>query len=139
MVSRIFLDANVLLDLLLKRKGFLMARQIMEKIIAGEVAGYVSPSIVHILAYWLKKAYGNHKARELVLVLLVNVKVIEIDHETTIHALHSKIDEIEDALQYYTALHHELDALITEDKLLRKASTSILPIYTPEQLLRILA
>src|SRR5688500_1445417 len=109
MVSRIFLDANILLDFILKREGYPAAKRIIEKIIEGQIGGFISPSIVHIVGYWLTKVYGASKTRELILALLAHIRVIEIDHEITIHALHSKIIEVEDALQYYTAIHHKLD------------------------------
>lgn len=138
MVSRIFLDANILLNFTLKREGYSSSRRIMEKIIDGRLSGCISPSIVHIVGYWLTKAYGSNKAKELLLSLLSHIRVIEIDHEITLHALHSKIKDIEDALQYYTAVHHKLDALISEDKQLHKAATPALPVYTPEEFLKIL-
>ncbi len=139
MASRIFLDANILLDFTLKREGYGGSKRIMEKIISGQLSAYISPSIVHIVGYWLTKAYGNNKAKELLLSLLSVIQVIEIDHEVTIHALHSKINDIEDALQYYTAVHHKLDVFISEDKQLHKEATAVLPVYTPEEFLRILA
>ncbi|MEX2235530.1 MAG: PIN domain-containing protein [Cyclobacteriaceae bacterium] len=138
MVSKIFLDANVLLDFMLKREGYLPAKRIIEKIIGGRLNAFISPSIVHIVAYWLTKAYGSGKAKELILALLSTVRVIEIDHEITIHALHSKINDVEDALQYFTAVHHKLDAFISRDKQLRKAATPVLPVYSPDELLKMM-
>lgn len=138
MVFKIFLDANILLDFTLKREGYEASKRIMEKIISGQLSGYISPSIVHIVGYWLTKAYGNNKAKELLLSLVSSIQVIEIDHEVTVHALHSKINDIEDALQYYTAIHHKLDAFITEDKQLHRAATAVLPVYTSEDFLKTL-
>lgn len=138
MASRIFLDANILLDLTLQREFYSDAKKLMEKIIMGELKAYMSPSVVHIVGYWLTKSFGATQAKEVILALLSDIEVIEIDHEVTVHALHSKIDDIEDALQYYTALHHKLDFFISRDKTLRKMSTSALPVYTPEAFLKTL-
>lgn len=138
MVSKIFLDANVLLDFMLKREGYEVAKRIIEKIVTGEISGFISPSIVHIVAYWLTKAYGSSMAKELLLSLLSSIRVIEIDHETTIHALHSKINDVEDALQYFTAIHYNLDAFISLDKQLRKAASPVLAVYTPAEFLKML-
>jgi hypothetical protein len=44
--------------------------------------------------------------------------------------------DIEDALQYYTALHHKLDVFISSDKQLQKSAISSLPVYTPEEFLK---
>lgn len=138
MASKIFLDANILLDFFLKRELYASAKQLIEKTIQGQVRAYISPSIVHIVGYWLTKTYGNAKAKELLLTLLADIQIIEIDHETAIHALHSKITDIEDALQYYTAMHYKLDAFISQDKQLQKVASGILPVYTPDNFLKTL-
>jgi hypothetical protein len=38
------------------------------------------------VGYWLAKAYGNTKAKELLLTLLADVYVIDINHEITLNA-----------------------------------------------------
>lgn len=43
--------------------------------------------------------------------------------------------DIEDALQYYTALHHKIDYFISCDKQLKKAAIPSLPVYLPEEFL----
>jgi predicted nucleic acid-binding protein len=138
MASRIFLDANILLDFTLKRDHYQYSRQLMEKIVGGQISAYISPSIVHIVGYWLTKSYGANKAKELLLAMLSNITVVEIGHEITIHALHSKIDDIEDALQYFTAMHHKLDAFISEDKRLQKEGTATMPVYSLREFLKIM-
>jgi predicted nucleic acid-binding protein len=128
------LDANIILDFTLKRNDYTLAKQIIELVVTGRVQAYITPSIIHISGYWLTKVYGSKKAKELLLTLLSDVKVI--DHDNTISALNSKIDNIEDALQYYTALHHRLDYFILRDKGLKKASMPLLPVFTPEDFLK---
>ena len=136
MASKVFLDANILLDFTLKRDSYNVSKQIIELAIEGKVQAYITPSIVHIVGYWLTKAYGSLKAKELILSLLADVTVIDINHEITLNAVYSKINDIEDALQYYAAIHHKLDCFITRDKLLRKIAMPSLPVYTPEEFLK---
>lgn len=135
MAFKIFLDANILLNFTLKRNDYEISRELIELIVNRRVQAFITPSIVHIIGYWLTKAYGNTKAKELLLTLLADIQVIDIGHEITINALHSKMSDIEDALQYYTALHYKLDYFITRDKGLQKAAIPILPVYTPEEFL----
>jgi predicted nucleic acid-binding protein len=137
MASKIFLDANILLDLTLKRESYPVVSQIFTKVINAEIRAYTSPSIIHIVGYWLTKAYGPAKAKELLLTLLADIRVIEMNHEVTLHALNSKMTDIEDALQYYTALHHKLDIFISSDKQLKKSGISSLPVFTPQDFLRL--
>ena len=136
MAFSIFLDANILLDLTLKREGFPAARKIMELVTNGQVQAFITPAIIHILGYWLTKAYGHSKAKELLLALLADVRSVDIDHEITLIALHSKIKDIEDALQYYTAIHYKLDFFISRDKSLQKAAIPGLPVLTPDEFLK---
>lgn len=136
MASRVFLDANILLDFTLKRESYPVTREIMELVINGQIQAFITPSIVHILGYWLTKSYGNAQAKDLLLMLLADVNVIDISHEITLTALHSKIKDIEDALQYYTAIHHKLDFFISRDKNLQKAAIPTLPVYTPDDFLK---
>lgn len=136
MASRVFLDANILLDLTLKREDYPVARKLMGLVADGQIQAFITSSILHIAGYWLTKAYGNSKAKELSLSLLADVSVTEISHEVSLTALHSRIKDIEDALQYYTAIHHRVDVFISRDKELQKAAIPTLPVYTPDEFLK---
>ncbi|HWZ34562.1 MAG TPA: PIN domain-containing protein [Mucilaginibacter sp.] len=138
MASKVFLDANVLLDFSLKRDNYTVSKQLIQLVIDGELQAFITPSIVHITSYWLTKAYGADKAREILLQLLTDIQVIDCNHTTTINALNSKMTDIEDALQYYTALHHKIDFFITEDKNLQKSAIPNLPVYSPKDFINLL-
>ncbi|ULQ54834.1 PIN domain-containing protein [Flavihumibacter fluvii] len=114
-----------------------MSKKIIELVLQREVQAFITPSIVHILGYWLAKAYGNAKAKELLLSLRADIKVIDTNHEITVIALHSKIRDIEDALQYYTAIQLKLDYFISRDKSLLKDAIPSLPVYTPDEFLKL--
>jgi predicted nucleic acid-binding protein len=135
MASKVFLDANIMLDFTLKRAEFEQSRKIIELAVNGTIQAFITPSIIHIVSIWLTKAYGNAKAKELLLTLMADVNVIDLPHEIVLNALHSKITDIEDALQYYTAVHHKLDYFISRDKQLQKQGIPVLPVYTPKELL----
>ena len=137
MASKIFLDANVLLDLTLKREFYQEAKQLMEIVIDNRAKAVVTPSIIHTVGYWLTKHYGEKQAKQLLLTLLNDISVIDISHEIVLTALHSKIDDIEDALQYYSAIHHKIDYFISRDKQLKKDSSPVLPVYTPTEFIAV--
>lgn len=136
---KIFLDANILLDFLLKRDNYQQAKALMSLVISGKVSAYITPAIVHITGFWLTKAYGAEKAKLLLLNLLIDVRVIDISHELTLLALSSKIDDIEDALQYYTAIHNQLDYFISGDKKLQKSAIPVLPVVAAEYFMETIA
>ena len=133
MASKLFLDANVLLDYILVREHYDDAKTIIELVVNDGADAFITSSVLHIVGYWVSKAYGDAQAKELLLVLLTDVTVIDISHETVVIALHSKINDIEDALQYYTAIVHKLDFFISRDKLLQRDSIPGLPVYTPRE------
>lgn len=133
MAAKIFLDANILLDYTLKREYFDDAEKVLNLVLNKKANAFITSSVLHITGYWISKAYGTKKAKELLISFLADITIIDIPHEIAIVALHSKIDDIEDALQYYTAIHHKLDYFISRDKQLKKDGISILPVYTPKE------
>ena len=135
MASKVFLDANVILDLALKRDGYDESIKLFELIVNGTIQGFISSSIIHVIGYFISKAYGNTKAKEFVLTLMADITVIYLPHETVLNALHSKIKHIEDALQYYTAIHHKLDYFISSDKQLQNQCIPVLPVLSPKDFL----
>jgi len=136
MASKVFLDANVCISFLLQRKGFESSEQVFQKVISQELKAYISPAIVHIIAYFLGKALAKDVVKSLVLSLLANVKVIDCNHEITINAINSRMTDIEDALQYYTAMHHKMDYFISLDKNFIKSAIPNLPVFSPTEFLK---
>ena len=70
MVSRIFLDANILLDLTLKRGQFSEARALFAAIAERQFTGLTTTSSLNVCAHWLTKSFGDTIAREVLLGLL---------------------------------------------------------------------
>lgn len=135
MASKVFLDANFLLDITIQRPGFLEASQIIQRAIDGQVQLFTTPAVLHITSYYTTQAYGNNQAKQILLTLLNDVQIIECDHATALMAISSNMDDIEDALQYYTAIRFGMDYFVSGDKKLKKTALPQLPIYTASELL----
>ena len=131
MAYKIFLDANVILDHSLKRKGYEDVKNIFLAIESGILKAYISSSILHILYYILNKELSNKICKEILINILTETTIIDTPQDVAINAIVSKFDDTEDALQYYTAMHHKLEYFITSDGKLKKEATSLLPIYYP--------
>lgn len=138
MAASVFLDANIILDFLLKRKDYEDARKIMALVLEKKIKAFISPSILHITSYWLTKAYGSAKSKDLLLLLLSDVRIIDANQDVVNLALTSQIDDIEDALQYYTAIHHKIDFFLSRDKKLKKDALTLLPVYDIPDFLNLL-
>ncbi len=134
MAFKIFLDANVILDFTLQRNvGYDNAKKIVQSVIDGKFNAYITPAIVHIAGYYLARAYKAETAKKILLALLDDITTIDIPHSITLHALRSSMLDIEDALQYYSAQHHNLDYFISRDKpLLNFNGKDKLPVIHPK-------
>lgn len=137
MVYKVFLDVNLILDFCLKRKNFDQAKAIFVWLEEKRISGYVSPTVVQICGYWTTKAYGVEKAKQILTTLLGIVHVIDTQQEQVLMALHSSMDDIEDALLYYTALHHRLDFVISNDKVFQQSALPSLPVISPSEFMEI--
>lgn len=117
MIKKVFIDTDVILDLLAKREPFYrFSAELFTLIDAGAVKGFISPVIVTNIHYILcrlqdkKRAVINlQKLTALVNILPVNEKIIKL-------ALASEFKDFEDAVQYYTAVENNLKFLITRNK-----------------------
>jgi predicted nucleic acid-binding protein len=128
MANKIYLDVNVILDYFLDRKEKVNAKFVLDEISKGNYRGYISGSIIHILSYFLERLYGTQKTKEVILSILEDFEIVDMPKEIVIQSLHSKMNDIEDALQYYVALHHNLDYFISNDKQLKKEAIPNLPV-----------
>lgn len=136
MASKVFADANLLLDFTLKRENYEAAREMIRHSIDGVIQIYITPSVLHIAAYWTTKTYGSAKSKLILLALLADVQIIDCDHATALVAINSNMNDIEDALQYYTALKFGMDYFISSDKNLKKTAIPQLPVYTATEFLK---
>ena len=137
MSNKIYIDANVILDYCLDRIEKPSAKIIIDEINAGNLRGYMSGSIIHILSYFLQRLYGVEKTKEVILAIIEDFEIIDMPKELIIQALHSKMNDIEDALQYYVALHHKMDYFISNDLQLKKDSTSSLPVLSTAEFVKL--
>ena len=128
MALKIFLDANVILDFVLKRKNYEDVKLIFELEEKRNIKLFISSSILHIIGYWLTKYLGAVVAKTTILKLLEHIKVIDGKHESALEALKSDFIDIEDALQYFIALNHKMDYLLSFDVDFQKFNSKKLPI-----------
>jgi predicted nucleic acid-binding protein len=116
-MKNLFVDTNIVLDLLAKREPFYeAAAKLFSLSDRGKVKLYVSALTFANTNYILSKMNDPHKARE----ILTQFKVL-----TTVVALTDKIIELslndksfadfEDGLQHYSALENEADIIITRN------------------------
>lgn len=134
---RIFIDTNIILDVLLEREPFLKgSREIWCLVEEKEVAGFVSLNSLTDIFYISKKYIGSEKARGLVGKLLSVFDFIPLTKAIVKQALFLDIKDLEDAIQAISAKKAFADYLISRD--IKGFSSNIgIKVTTPEGFLEI--
>jgi predicted nucleic acid-binding protein len=132
---KIFVDNDVILDVLLERKDFEYSRELLTYVEQKQVKAYTSAIIFTNSFYIISKLRNKKiawsalkKIRLLFSVSKLNEKVIDL-------ALASDFSDFEDAVQYYCALEQKVDYLVTRNK--RDYAATGIPIATPQELIAI--
>lgn len=131
MADRVLLDVNVCLDVLLKRKPFWEdAAKIFLAAEKGQIDGRVSAISFDTMFYILRADIGSAKAQTELKRLRTHIHVATVDTVVIDNALNAGWNDLEDALQYYSAESKECKALITRNQRDYPDDTA-LPVITP--------
>ncbi len=136
-MSPVFLDADVILDVLAERHPFYTpAARLMTLIEAQETAGYTSSLIFANLYYILRRLRDRETALASLRRLHTLLGILPVDDRCIAFALDSPFVDFEDAIQYYTAFQHEIGYLVTRNvKDYRQADDSAVTVCTAEDYL----
>lgn len=129
-----FLDTNVLLDILVIRDDERLredAATLLQLGKDGFMELYMSALSIPTIAYILKR-HTNLQKRRIVKGLLSIIRVLPSTGEHVSGMIDSPIEDIEDAMQFQSALEGNCDLIVSRDRDLRSGS---LPVFTPEELL----
>jgi predicted nucleic acid-binding protein len=132
----LFLDTNIILDLVLNRPPYTtFAQKIFSRSQRLKIELYVSALTIPNINYILTKVSDKKLAKQILLKIKPLITILPLNDKIIQLALASDFDNFEDAIQYYTALEHNITTLITRDlKDFKKAKISVM---TAEQYLRI--
>ena len=113
---RIFIDSDVIIDLVAHRAEFAAAAELFSLVERRAVEGFTSPVVLANVEYIIGKYSSKAKARKAISSLLQRITVLPMDHSTAQQAIESKFSDFEDALQYFTAKRGEVDVIVTRNK-----------------------
>jgi predicted nucleic acid-binding protein len=113
---RVFVDTNVLLDVLARREPhFTDAARLWSLAESGQIRASVS-SISFVNTYYvIRKASGRKKAADALRLLRDVFEPIAADSQILNQALDSRLADFEDAVQYFCALRGQADCLVTRN------------------------
>ena len=128
MTFKIFIDSDIILDVLSKREPFYDSAAILFSLIEkGQVKGYTSPIIFSNVHYVLRKRISKQNTITSLKYLKSLLEVLPIDKRAIDSALNSAFDDFEDAIQYFCAEQNGINYFITRNKIdYEKAQINIL-------------
>jgi predicted nucleic acid-binding protein len=115
---KIFLDANVLISVLNKEYPvYTFSSRVLSLADQSRYQLYTSPLCLAIAFYFAEKKSGNARAREKINLLSGKLHFTTLGQKT-VEAVtgNKKIHDLEDGLQYYSALESGCKCIITEDQ-----------------------
>jgi predicted nucleic acid-binding protein len=130
-MSNVFIDTDVIVDLLIDRKPFSEEAAIIFSLIEKKkIKGYISALTICNLYYVLRKVASHNKVLKSLKALYDLVDILKIDNGIIRTALSSDFKDFEDSVQYFTALkYNRIDCIITRN--VKDYKGINLPVMTP--------
>lgn len=132
-MKRIFVDTNIVIDLLSRREPFYEeAAELFSLADKKQVELSVSSLTIANTSYVLLRQMDLNKANSVLRKLRLILKILPLDDKIIGLALNDDyFSDFEDGLQYFTAIEDEQDLIITRN--LKDFKNSKLPTMTAKQ------
>jgi predicted nucleic acid-binding protein len=135
--KKIFVDSDVILDLLAERTPFYDdAAKIFTLVYGNKIELYTTPVILASVFYILRKSIGNGKAKERLKDLRLLVKILPINEHIVDEALVSDFNDFEDGLQYFTAKENAMLGIVTRNPKDYKIKDNDMVIQTSKEFIK---
>ena len=134
-MKRLFIDTNIVIDLLSRREPFYDEAANLFSLADKKVVELnISSLTVANTSYILLRQTDSKKAKEILRKLRLIVNVLPLDDKIVGLTLNDdSFSDFEDGLQYFTALENDQDIIITRN--LKDFKASKLPAMTARQFL----
>lgn len=133
-MKKIFLDTNILVDLIADRKPFSKYAVIIFNAAETKKIKLFTSSHTIATTYYLLKKYVEEKAlRQILLGLFDYVTIIPVNAEVLLKGLRSNQKDFEDSIQIYCATSVEkMDCIVTRN--IKDFKGSEIPVLAPDEL-----
>ena len=132
-MKRVLFDTDVLLDFLFDRKPF--SDHTLKLLLACQdkkIIGFLTPVIFSNMYYILRQQASDVYVKEKLDVLLSILRVLPMSEQTVHLAMNSSFKDMEDALQYFSALKNaNVDAILTRNT--KDFKKSAIPVFLPSE------
>jgi predicted nucleic acid-binding protein len=121
MALKVFLNTNIILDLLdSKRRFHELSKQLFSNIENRKLKGYISESVICNTDYILHKLWPKPERNQFFEALLETITVLSCKTSTSQNALQIALPDLEDAILFQIAIENEVDFLVSNDHQLTK-------------------
>ena len=132
-MKRIFVDTNVIIDVLMQRDGYLSSARVLALAKNEDISLFVSVLTMANLAYILRKTLRGDDFYNEMKKLSCLLNVADTTNAHFLSALELQAKDFEDALQYYCAVSNQCETIVTRNK--KDFNFCTISVLTPEELL----
>ena len=116
-MNRVFLDTNVLIDVLLHREPFLNdSAQVLNMGFKGKVELYATPLSFATCVFVTRKSLGYSNSIEALKIFEQHIHITPMDAVQLHKALYAVAPDFEDMLQYHAATAAECNYIVTRNE-----------------------
>ncbi len=134
MSMNVFIDTNVLIDVLAKREPFYTdSVRVWTLAEQGQIKGFISAISFNNIYYVIRRLRTRQAANRMMVLLRDTFTPISLDKQILDQAIDSGFDDLEDAIQYFSAVRAEADCIVSRDA--SAFPRSDLPVLAPAELL----
>ncbi|NCA76460.1 MAG: PIN domain-containing protein [Alphaproteobacteria bacterium] len=128
MIKKVFVDTDIIFDLLAKRDPFyLAAARLFTLADEGKIQICISSLSFANIHYLLSKELSSAEAKKILRKFKLLVHISELNEKIIDLALNSEFVDFEDAIQYFSAIQNGIDIILTRNiKDYKKAQITIL-------------
>ena len=139
MLSNLFIDTDIILDVILNRENhYTDSAGIFKCFENHTVKLYTSSSIIINAQYIGQKQISKEKCKAAIKYLLHYFEILEPTKLTITEAYNSDFRDIEDAIQYFMALKSgSIDFIIARNVKDYNTANNDIPVLTPSQFLKL--
>lgn len=134
-MKNVFLDTNILMDILANRQPFYKSSSEIYMLgLKKQIFFYTSSNTILTLHYLLKKFINEDNIRKSLDEITSVVSIIPVDINIIRKSLKSSHKDFEDAIQITSAQSiHNMDCIVTRD--LKDFKNSEIKVFTPDEFL----
>jgi len=134
-VEKVFVDTNIVIDLLAKREPFYKDAQDLFTLSDKKEIKLQISSLSFANAYYsIVKHHKSVDAKKYLSKFKVLVEILPLEDKAIELALASDFGDFEDGLQYFIAMDYECDIIVTRNK--KDFKSSKIPVMTAAEYLK---